>query len=394
MNEESKQLVTVLGSTGSIGVSTLAVIRENRNVRIYALTANRDLDTLLEQCLEFMPEYAVLVDPVAAEEFSKRLKRVGCETECLQGVEALEKVSSDAKVTTVMASIVGAAALKPTLAAARSGKKILLANKESIVMSGELLLREAVLGGSVIIPIDSEHNAIFQCLPPQDSTLPGAQTRHVKKIVLTASGGPFRNEPAANLTSVTPEQACNHPKWNMGKKISVDSATLMNKGLEFIEASYLFGLHANDIEVMIHPQSIIHSMVHFCDGSVLAQMGKPDMRIPIAYGMAWPERFSSGSDALDLVAEEALSFCAPDLDKFPCLTLGIEAAKTKGIMPAVLNAANEISVEAFLSGRISFTRIFDINLEVVNQIPFRSATCLDVIFDADQEARQMARTLV
>ena len=394
MNEVSKQLITVLGSTGSIGLSTLAVVRENTSVQIYALTANRNLDTLLAQCLEFTPEYAVLVDPVAAEEFSKLLKRAGCETECLQGVRALEKVSSDAKVTTVMAAIVGAAALKPTLAAARSGKKILLANKESIVMSGELLLREAELGGSSIIPIDREHNAIFQCLPPEDSSVRGVQTCHVEKIVLTASGGPFQNVPAAHLASVTPEQACRHPKWSMGRKISVDSATLMNKGLEFIEASYLFGLHASDIEVIIHPQSIIHSMVHFCDGSVLAQMGKPDMRIPIAYGIAWPERFSSGSDSLDLIAEEALSFCAPDLDKFPCLTLGIEAAKEKGTMPAILNAANEISVEAFLSGRISFTRIFDINLEVVNRVPCSPATCLDVIFDADHEARQIARTLV
>lgn len=394
MKEVSKQLITVLGSTGSIGASTLAVVRQNASVQIYALTANKNFDTLLAQCLEFTPEYAVLVDPVAAEEFSKRLKKLGCKTECLQGATALEKVSSDAKVTTVMSAIVGAAALKPTLAAARSGKKILLANKESIVMSGELLLKEADLGRAVIIPIDSEHNAIFQCLPPKDSVLRGEQTRHVKKIVLTASGGPFQNVPASYLASVTPEQACKHPKWNMGKKISVDSATLMNKGLEFIEASYLFGLHANNIEVIIHPQSIIHSMVHFCDGSVLAQMGKPDMRIPIAYGIAWPERFSSGSDSLDLVAEEALSFCAPDLDKFPCLTLGIEAAKKKGTMPAILNAANEISVEAFLLGQISFTRIYNINHEVIDRMPFHSASCLDTIFDADHEARQIARTLV
>ena len=394
MEEVSKQFMTVLGSTGSIGVSTLAVVRENTNVQIYALTAHKNFDMLLAQCLEFSPEYAVLVDPVAADEFAKQLKKLGSETECLQGTDALEKVSYDTKVTTVMSAILGAAALNPTLAAARSGKKILLANKESIVMSGELLLREADLGGSVIIPIDSEHNAIFQCLPPQSEGSGDRQTCQVKKIVLTASGGPFLNASASQLASVSPEQACNHPRWNMGKKISVDSATLMNKGLEFIEASYLFDLNANDIEVIIHPESIIHSMVHFCDGSVLAQMGTPDMRIPIAYGIAWPKRFSSGADSLDLVAEETLSFSAPDLDKFPCLTLGIEAAMKKGTMPAILNAANEVSVEAFLSGRISFTKIFDINLAVINQMPCQPVPDLDAIFDADHEARQIASTLI
>ena len=345
--------VTILGATGSVGVSTLDVIDRNRDAfEVIALTANTDYERLAAQCEQWQPQVAVMADAGAAERLREALRRVAPDTEVRDGVAGLEHVASLPQTDYVMAAIVGAAGLLPTLAAARAGKRVLLANKEALVMSGRLLLDAVRASGAELLPIDSEHNAVFQCLP-----VTGGGERGVRRILLTASGGPFRRHDAAALHSVTPEQACAHPNWVMGRKISVDSATMMNKALEVIEACWLFATSPDRVEVVVHPQSVVHSMVEYLDGSVLAQLGNPDMRTPIAHALAWPERVDSGVGSLDLVAAARLDFEAPDLERFPCLRLGYEAARAGGTATTVLNAANEVAVAAFLDGRIPLTAI-------------------------------------
>ena len=352
------QKLTILGATGSIGVSTLDVVaRHPDRFQIYALSGHSRVVELAEQCLTYKPRYAVVADQSSAQQLQQLLRPGSPETEVLYGVEGLCYIASAPEVDTVMAAIVGAAGLLPTLEAARAGKKVLLANKESLVMAGRLFMDAVREAGAILLPIDSEHNAIFQCLPS------GYSPDHragVQKVLLTASGGPFRTTPLEALSAISPEQACAHPNWDMGRKISVDSATMMNKGLELIEACWLFDLSPSQIEVVIHPQSVIHSMVEYVDGSVLAQLGNPDMRTPIAHAMAWPERVDSGVSRLDIIATARLDFEAPDLERFPCLVLAMEAARLGGSAPTVLNAANEMAVEAFLNGDISFTRIAEV----------------------------------
>ena len=386
--------LTLLGSTGSIGESTLAVARKIENLSIFALTANTNAARLLAQCLEFNPRYAVLVDSAGADQLAKALRAAGCNTELLVGPDALDQVAADAEVDMVMAAIVGAAGLAATLAAAKAGKRLLLANKEALVMTGDILMDAARHNGSTLLPIDSEHNAIFQCLPTVKDGISASQFTFVEKIVLTASGGPFLDTPLDQFASITPAQACAHPVWSMGSKISVDSATMMNKGLEFIEACFLFGLAADQVEVIIHPQSVIHSMVHYSDGSVLAQMASPDMRVPIAHCIAWPQRITTEAPRLDLATGQTLEFREPDLARFRCLELGMEAARVRGTAPALLNAANEEAVEAFLAGRLIFSRIAAVNADVMAQIPCESASSLDIIYDADSRARALANTLI
>jgi len=348
--------ITVLGSTGSIGVSTLDVIaRHPARYRVVALTANRDVAGLLEQVRIHRPRFAVLADEVAAEQLAQRVQAAGLETAVLAGEEALARVAALDGVDYVMAAIVGAAGLLPALAAARAGKRVLLANKEALVVAGQQFVDAVSRSGATLLPIDSEHNAIFQCLPADYAGNPDAAG--VDRILLTASGGPFRTWSPAQLATVTPAQACAHPNWEMGRKISVDSATMMNKGLEVIEARWLFGLGADRIQVVVHPQSVIHSMVQYVDGSVLAQMGNPDMRTPIAHALAWPDRTDAGVAPLDLFEVARLDFEAPDFERFPCLRLAFEALRGGGDLPAVLNAANEIAVQAFLEERIPFTGI-------------------------------------
>lgn len=385
------QSITVLGATGSVGVSTLDVIARHDQFRVYALSAHSNTALLLSQCLQFKPVYAVLTDDNAAETLRRQLQQAGSATEVLWGVAALEKIASDAAVDVVMAAIVGAAGLLPALAAAQSGKKVLLANKESLVMAGELFMQAAAQSGAVILPIDSEHNAIFQCLPaPAQSTRGNLAGQGVRKVLLTASGGPFLHTPVDQLHAVTPAQACKHPNWDMGRKISVDSATMMNKGLEFIEACYLFDLAPAAVEVVIHPQSIVHSMVEYTDGSVLAQLGSPDMRVPIAHALAWPQRIASGADFLSLVKSPDLQFLTPDLGRFPCLALGMEAAGQGGFAPTCLNAANEIAVAAFLDGQIRFTDIPRIISGTLAQITCRQPVSIAMIQKLDAEARAVA----
>ena len=380
--------VTILGSTGSVGVNTLDVIARHRGeLRAVALTAHCNDARLFDQCLEHRPELAVLVDDAAAQRLRERLRIAGVTTRVLQGTAALEEAArwqSDC----IMAAIVGAAGLLPTLAAARSGKRLLLANKESLVMSGELLIEAARSSGTQLIPIDSEHNAIFQCLTPTPTT--GARPQGLRRIILTASGGPFLNTPAEKLARVTPAEACAHPNWVMGRKISVDSATLMNKGLELIEACWLFGISAEDVEIVVHPQSVVHSMVEYVDGSVLAQLGNPDMRTPIAHALAWPERRESGVESLDVVRLARLTFEAPDLQRFPCLALAQRAARTGGSAPTILNAANEVAVHAFLEGHLNFTAIPVVIEGVLNRVPSGPVRALDAILSADAAARQVA----
>jgi 1-deoxy-D-xylulose-5-phosphate reductoisomerase len=385
--------ISILGSTGSVGASTLAVIDENPAYKVFALTAHRNAKLLFDQCEKYKPEFAVLSE-AAAPEFNTLLVRSNLDTKLLVGESGLIEVASNPNVDIVMAAIVGAAGLESTLAAASNGKRLLLANKESLVMTGDLLKQAAKDSGAEILPIDSEHNAIFQCLPQTKSSVYGEARQGIEKVVLTASGGPFLNKSIEQLGSVTPDQACLHPKWSMGRKISVDSATMMNKGLEFIEACYLFDLEPSQVDVLIHPQSIVHSMVHYKDGSVLAQMAKPDMRVPIAYGLAWPERIGSGVTSLDLTAEEPLQFSKPDLSRFPCLRLGIEAAGERGTAPAVLNAANEVAVEAFLGGEIDFVEIPLIIEAVRSQIPCEPAPSLAIIQDIDRQARRLSKELI
>ncbi len=385
--------ISILGSTGSVGASTLAVIDENPAYKVFALTAHRNAKLLFEQCEKYKPEFAVLSE-AAGPEFTTLLVNSNLNTKLLVGESGLIEVASNPNVDIVMAAIVGAAGLESTLAAASNGKRLLLANKESLVMTGDLLKQVARDSGAEILPIDSEHNAIFQCLPQMKSSVHTDTRAGVEKVVLTASGGPFLDTPIEQLQSVTPEQACLHPKWSMGRKISVDSATMMNKGLEFIEACYLFDLEPSQVDVLIHPQSIVHSMVHYKDGSVLAQMANPDMRVPIAYGLAWPKRVSSGVAPLDLTVEEPLQFSKPDLSRFPCLRLGIEAAGERGSAPTVLNAANEVAVEAFLEGEIGFLEIPLIIESVRSQIPCEPAPSLAIIRDLDRQARRLSKELI
>jgi 1-deoxy-D-xylulose-5-phosphate reductoisomerase len=384
------QHITILGSTGSIGTSTLDVVaRHPDRFQVVALTACRQVDLLFRQCQQFKPRYAVLLDEDAAAQLRQRMHEAGLSTEVLCGVAALEQVSILPEVDAVMAAIVGAAGLQPTLAAARAGKKILLANKETLVMAGNVFMDAVRASGSALLPIDSEHNAIFQALPSgYDGDLAGSG---VRRILLTASGGPFRNTPLAELQNVTPEQACAHPNWVMGRKISVDSASMMNKGLEVIEAHWLFNASADDIQVVVHPQSVIHSLVEYVDGSVLAQLGNPDMRTPIAYGLAYPERIDSGVAPLDLFKIATLNFVEPDFERFPCLALAYQALRAAGTAPAVLNAANEVAVAAFLDKQISFLSIPRVIAAVLDTLPVRAVNCLDDVLDADAEARHMAQ---
>jgi 1-deoxy-D-xylulose-5-phosphate reductoisomerase len=386
--------ISILGSTGSVGRNTLAVLDQNPGYRVFALSAHRNVELLLKQCQQYQPTFAVVTDAASAEQFAGLLAESGCATALLTGSDALERIASDAEVQLVMAAIVGAAGLESTLAAVAAGKRVLLANKESLVMSGELFMDSAARCGATILPIDSEHNAIFQCLTRNGEASNGSPMAGVEKLVLTASGGPFLSTELQQFDSITPEQACKHPQWSMGRKISVDSATMMNKGLEFIEASYLFGANAEQIEVLIHPQSIIHSMVHYRDGSVLAQMANPDMRVPIAHGLAYPERILSGVKPLRLADIGTLQFQTPDTERFPCLSLGIEAAKQGGTAPAALNAANEEAVAAFLEGALRFTQIPLIIEAVMSKIPCEAALSLAIIQDIDRRARSLSKELI
>ncbi|MDP2695123.1 MAG: 1-deoxy-D-xylulose-5-phosphate reductoisomerase [Gallionella sp.] len=382
--------ITILGSTGSIGTSTLDVVaRHSGKFKIVALTANCQADLLFRQCVQFKPRFAVMLDKNAAAQLRQRVREAGLAIEVLSGAAALEQVSVLPETDTVMAAIVGAAGLQPTLAAARAGKKILLANKETLVMAGNVFMDAVRASGSVLLPIDSEHNAIFQALPRgYDGNLARSG---VRRILLTASGGPFRNMPLSELQHVTPEQACAHPNWVMGRKISVDSASMMNKGLEVIEAHWLFNASADDIQVVVHPQSVIHSLVEYVDGSVLAQLGNPDMRIPIAYGLAWPERIDSGVAPLDLFKVATMDFTAPDFVRFPCLALAYQALRAAGTAPAILNAANEVAVAAFLDKQIPFLSIPRVIEAVLDTLPVGTIGSLDDVLAADADARRAAQ---
>lgn len=382
--------ITILGSTGSIGVSTLDVLRRHADrFRVIALTAHQGIEALFQQCLLHEPAYAVMADPDCAARLRDRLRSVGRSVEVLAGVTGLEQVAALPEVSHVMAAIVGAAGLLPTLAAAQAGKRVLLANKEALVMAGPLVMAAVREHGAQLLPIDSEHNAIFQCLPPAFAA-EGLNAAGVRRILLTGSGGPFRVTPLDQLPDVTPEQACAHPNWSMGRKISVDSATMMNKGLEVIEAHWLFGASSEQIEVVIHPQSMIHSMVEYQDGSVLAQLGNPDMRTPIAHALAWPRRLTSGVAFLDFTQVVKLEFQAPDFARFPSLKLAFAALEAGGTAPAILNAANEIAVQAFLDRKIRFTDIAAVVQSTLEQVNSRVATSLATILDADAQARAAA----
>ena len=390
MQQSTPQHITILGSTGSIGTSTLDVVaRHPDKFRIVALTANSQVDLLYKQCLQFKPAYAVMLDDVAAAQLRRRVREAGLGTEVLSGIAALEQVAVLPEADAVMAAIVGAAGLRPTLAAARAGKKVLLANKETLVMAGNVFMDAVRANSATLLPIDSEHNAIFQALPRgYDGNL---AANGVRRILLTASGGPFRDTPLAELHNVTPEQACAHPNWVMGRKISVDSASMMNKGLEVIEAHWLFNAHADAIQVVIHPQSVIHSLVEYVDGSVLAQLGNPDMRTPIAYGLAYPERIDAGVAPLDLFKVATMNFVAPDFERFPCLALAYQALRAAGTAPAVLNAANEVAVAAFLDRQISFLAIPRVIGIVMDTLPVVAVQTLEDVLAADAEARLVAQ---
>ena len=386
--------LTILGATGSIGRNTLDVVRQHRmHIQVTALAAYSDVERMLADCLEFAPRYAVLVQEEAARTLRLALAEAKVDTEVLSGPQAVVEVSRLPEVDTVMAAIVGAAGLLPAMAAIESGKRVLLANKESLVMSGALFMAAAKASGARILPVDSEHNAIFQCLPePVQKELGYCNLADagVRKILLTGSGGPFRFTPLTELAAVTPEQAIAHPNWSMGRKISVDSATMMNKGLEFIEARWLFNASAEQIQVIIHPQSVIHSMVQYQDGSVLAQMGRPDMRTPIAHALAYPTRITSGVEALDFFTQGELTFLPPDEQRYPCLKLAIEACWSGQAATTALNAANELAVAAFLDNKLGFTQIHTLCARVVEQLSSRSARDLDTILELDSEARRLA----
>ncbi|SED04335.1 1-deoxy-D-xylulose 5-phosphate reductoisomerase [Pseudomonas saponiphila] len=383
------QQVTVLGATGSIGLSTLDVIaRHPDRYQVFALTGFSRLAELLALCIRHVPRFAVVPEVAAASRLQEELRAAGLSTRVLVGEQGLCDVASAPEVDAVMAAIVGAAGFRPTLAAVEAGKKILLANKEALVMSGALFMQAVGKSGSVLLPIDSEHNAIFQCMPADFSR--GLGAIGVRRILLTASGGPFRQTPLAELERVSPEQACAHPNWSMGRKISVDSASMMNKGLELIEACWLFDAKPSQVEVVVHPQSVIHSLVDYVDGSVLAQLGNPDMRTPIANALAWPERIDSGVAPLDLFAIARLDFEAPDEQRFPCLRLARQAAEAGGSAPAMLNAANEVAVSAFLERRIRYPEIASIIDEVLVREPVVAVNELDAVFAADAKARSLA----
>ena len=390
--------LTILGSTGSIGASTLDVVaRHPDRYRVLALTAHRRDDALFEQCVRFKPRYAVLLDEVAAARLSQKIAATSLAVQVLCGAEALELVSSLPEVDAVMAAIVGAAGLRPAMAAARAGKKILLANKETLVMAGRVFMETVRQHNATLLPIDSEHNAIFQALPHDYCSGNHAgdlAASGVRRILLTASGGPFRNTPLSELQRVTPEQACAHPNWVMGRKISVDSATMMNKGLEVIEAHWLFNAPADAIQVVVHPQSVIHSLVQYVDGSVLAQLGNPDMRTPIAHALAYPERIEAGVEPLDLLKVATLNFMAPDLARFPCLALAYQALRAGGTAPTVLNAANEVAVAAFLDKQIPFLAIPRMIEDVLAALPVSAANTLDDVLNADAAARATAHELM
>ena len=389
----SAQRITILGSTGSIGVSTLDVIRCHRQrYEVFALCAHSQMDRLFDQCLEFRPRYAVIRDAKLACQLQHKLNKAFSPTKVEYGQQALVDMAEHPEVDSVMAAIVGAAGLPSAMAAARAGKKIMLANKEALVMAGALFIQEVKDNGAMLLPIDSEHNAIFQSLPVGYDGKP--QKNGISKILLTASGGPFRKTLAADLEKVTPEQACAHPKWAMGRKISVDSATMMNKALEVIEARWLFNVLPEQIEVIIHPESIIHSMVQYIDGSVIAGLGNPDMRIPIAHALAYPERIASGVEPLDFVKVASLHFEAPDHERFLCLALAYRALDEGGSSPVTLNAANEVVVQAFLDRKIAFTAIPNVVAAVMDKTIITPLTALEGIVAADQAARALAEQII
>ncbi|WP_317931883.1 1-deoxy-D-xylulose-5-phosphate reductoisomerase [Halioxenophilus sp. WMMB6] len=386
------QKITLLGSTGSIGRSALDVISRHPDAyQVFALTANSNVELLVAQCQQFRPAVAVIKDDTLVDQLAERLQALSLATVVLSGEAGLCQVSNANEVDTVLAAIVGAAGLEPTLAAVKSGKRVLLANKESLVMAGGLFMDAVATNGCTLLPIDSEHNAIFQCLPRNFGPLAEVG---VERILLTASGGPFRTTPLEQLLSVTPDQACAHPNWSMGRKISVDSATMMNKGLELIEACWLFDAKPEQVQVVIHPQSVIHSMVQYTDGSVLAQMGNPDMRTPIAHALAWPSRIDSGVEPLDLFAVARLDFEPPDLRRFPCLRLAMQAAEAGNTMAAVVNAANEVAVEAFLQERIGYMAIAEVIEATVERVAMPVAKDLETVKAVDLQARAKAAEVI
>ena len=392
------QKITILGSTGSIGVNTLDVIRRHpQRYSVIALCAHSQIDLLYEQCIEFRPRFAVVRDAELAGELGRRLGEAACLTRVEFGAEALVKMAELPEVDTVMAAIVGAAGLLPTLAAIDAGKDVLLANKESLVTCGRLFMEAVKQRGARLLPVDSEHNAIFQSLPQpfqQNLGYADLEQNGVVSILLTGSGGPFRETPLSELSAMTPDQACRHPNWSMGRKISVDSATMMNKGLEYIEARWLFNASAKQMEVLIHPQSVIHSMVRYQDGSVLAQLGEPDMRTPIAHSMAWPNRVKSGVKPLDFCKLSSLTFSEPDYDRYPCLKLAMTAFDQGQAATTALNAANEITVEAFLNQQIRFTDIAALNLSVLEMMDLREPQSVEEVLTVDAAARNIARQQV
>ena len=383
--------ITILGATGSIGLSTLDVIsRHPEEYSLYAVTGNTNVEGMFALCEKYHPRVAVMVDEASALALSKRLTVAGLSVEVLKGASALSDVSTDGTVDIVMAAIVGGAGLIPTMAAAKAGKRICLANKEALVMSGELFLNAVRTSGAELLPVDSEHNAIFQSLPPEVQAGGSLSEYGVSKILLTGSGGPFLNKPLSEFSKITPALAVAHPNWSMGAKISVDSATMMNKGLEFIEARLLFNATFEQIDVIVHPQSIIHSMVSYTDGSVLAQMGQPDMRTPIAHSLAYPNRMSSGVEPLDFTKVANFSFVAPDFQRFPNLRLALEASKLGQGATTALNASNEVAVAKFLNNQISFTEIGIINEQVLNKLCSMTPSTIDDILAVDAEARRLA----
>lgn len=387
--------MTILGSTGSVGTSTLSVVRSNPDdFAVKALVAGRNVDVMAQQCLEFHPAYASMADESSARALRAILAEQGSRTEVLSGPDAATELAALDDVDQVMSAIVGATGLLPTLAAVRAGKKVLLANKESLVTCGRIFMDAVRHSQSQLLPIDSEHNAIFQSLPESIQKQLGyasLESHGISRIILTGSGGPFRELPLDKFRDVTPDQACAHPNWSMGRKISVDSATMMNKGLEYIEARWLFNASAAEMEVIIHPQSVIHSMVRYCDGSVLAQLGSPDMRTPIAHAMAYPHRVRTDVEALDFCKMGAMTFSAPDYARYPCLQLAIEASNTGQAATTALNAANEISVAAFLNGEIRFTDIAGLNRQVMEQLVSAEPDSVEEVLEIDAQARASAR---